>query len=447
MLDEENEITIEEPQVNTVDRNWGSSFTLGGVEYATSLFWQPMQNYSEYQKEIKEAANSILEGADLFCIKGGKTPQFGICVSFEGYKHGEVVAATAMLSALPNKSSFVGVFKVEGGWWYICVRNDIVLSDGDMLYLNEEDAKEQFMAMMAVPDWDGKYAPIEWEIPETENISLEDFLSKGEKIRLQKINALRGVKLIVIVAGIALVGIWLATTLFDKLLFSPPKRPVVVPIKPKVVAAPVVVEVPKPWENAMNPKHFAVTCFNGVTKLVGIMTPGWTIGDISCDGSSITTSWKRDIGLLFWMESALRNSDLVFKNYNFDQSGSAVVASLPAGKIERIKMPPEISAQKLRKILNHKFQALNLKVSMADFVERVSAPAPVARTTAKGPRAPKAPAAQPIMIKKLKISISSAHEPAMWLEFLTQYPAFEFTGINYSPKTNSWKYEGHFYVL
>ena len=443
---ENNEIDEDLTKTGSIDRNWGSSFTLGGVEYATSLFWQPMQNYSEYQKEIKEAASSILEGADLFCIKGGKTPQFGICVSFEGFKQGETVAATAMLSSLNGKSSFVGVFKVNEGWWYICVRNDIVLSDGDMLYLKEEDAKEQFMAMMAVPDWDAKFAPAEWNVPETEVGALEDLLSRGEKIRLQKINALRGVKLVLVVAGIALVGIWLATSLFDKLFLSPPKRPVVVPIKPKVAAKVPVKEIPKPWENVQDPRQFAVSCFNGTIKLVEIMPPGWKIGNILCDTSSISTSWKKDIGLLFWADEALKNSGLNFKSYNIDASGTGIVASINHSEIETKKTPPEISSHELRNLLNHKFQSLGLKVSLADVVQTVSA-APQPASTMKGPMAPKAPIAQPVIIKKLKFSFSSTHEPMIWLDLLTKYSALEFTMITYSPSNNSWKYEGHFYVL
>lgn len=115
----------------------------------------------------------------LFCIKQGKAPQFGICVSKQGYKSGELVGAISAASALDGLSSFVAVFKVNTGWWYICVRNDIILSDGDMVFVNEEDAKTQFMSMLAVPDWEKKIAPAEWNIDGTEDIDLTELMKKG----------------------------------------------------------------------------------------------------------------------------------------------------------------------------------------------------------------------------------------------------------------------------
>ncbi|MBR2033586.1 MAG: type 4b pilus protein PilO2 [Alphaproteobacteria bacterium] len=155
-------------------KSWGSHITVDGVTYATSLFWQPLQNSSDPFQEVEDASAGVLEGADLFCIKSGKAPQFGICVSHEGYKSGENVGAAAVATSLSDIGSYVAVFKVHEGWWYICVRNDIILSDGDMLFFNEDEAKEQFMSMLAVPDWGKKIAPKEWDIEETEDVDLSE---------------------------------------------------------------------------------------------------------------------------------------------------------------------------------------------------------------------------------------------------------------------------------
>ena len=149
-------------------RTWGTNIELDGVTYATSLFWQPLQNKDDPFTEVGEASEGVMEGADLFCIKQGKAPQFGICASKEGYKSGENVAAVTLATAMADRSSFVAVFKVDNGWWYTCIRNDIILSDGDMLFLNEQEAKDQFLSMLAVPDWGRKIAPPEWGIEETE---------------------------------------------------------------------------------------------------------------------------------------------------------------------------------------------------------------------------------------------------------------------------------------
>ena len=90
---------------DTSKRSWGTSINVDGINYATSLFWQPLQSTGDYLQEVEEASAGILEGADLFCIKGGKAPQFGICVSHEGYKSGDLVAAVALATASFTRGS------------------------------------------------------------------------------------------------------------------------------------------------------------------------------------------------------------------------------------------------------------------------------------------------------------------------------------------------------
>ena len=96
------------------ERSWGTHFVSGGVEFATSLFWQSLQNQDAPLAEIVESSQGVLEGADLYCIKKGKTPQFGICVSADGYKPGMNAAAIGLATALSDQPSFVAVFKVPG---------------------------------------------------------------------------------------------------------------------------------------------------------------------------------------------------------------------------------------------------------------------------------------------------------------------------------------------
>ena len=198
------------------ERSWGTHFVSGGVEFATSLFWQSLQNQDAPLAEIVESSQGVLEGADLYCIKKGKTPQFGICVSADGYKPGMNAAAIGLATALSDQPSFVAVFKVPNGWWYVCVRDDVILANGDMLYLSEEDAKKQFMSMLMVPDWKLKIAPPEWNIEDTLYPELEDLLARGSKVKLQKINT-KG-KMFYVIAGTgAFVVLYVAYQLFMSL--------------------------------------------------------------------------------------------------------------------------------------------------------------------------------------------------------------------------------------
>ena len=423
-----------------VQNSWATGMVVEGVRYATSLFWQPLQNSSNYMQEVEEASNGILEGADLFCIKSGKAPQFGICVSHEGFKTGENVAAVALATALSNLSSFVAVFKVKEGWWYTCIRNDIILSDGDMLFLSEEEAKNQFMSMMAVPDWGKKIAPSEWGIEDTEEINVADLLQAGAKVRLQKIKGLRGTKLLLVIAISAVVGIWLISSLIDKIFMAPTKRPVVVPVRPKVVQPVAPVEVPKPWEKIKNPQQVMENCYLGINQFVAIMPPGWKISQVTCNNSTVATSWSRQIGQLSWAEAAMKNSGLHFSGYSFDPSGSSLTASMRLKTVEEFMSPPEKSSIDLRNEINDLFQSLGLQISLSEETSQVSAPA----SMAKGPGA--RPAAGQIF-RKLRFSFNSDYNPLHWAELLTKYSGLEITMIKYNPDSDVWSYEGAIYVL
>ncbi len=423
---EEAKLLDDDVDTGSARRSWGTSITIDGMSYATSLFWQPLQNASDPFQEVEDASAGVLEGADLFCIKGGKAPQFGICVSHEGYKSGETVAAVALATALSDIGSFVAVFKTPEGWWYTCIRNDIILSDGDMLFLSEEEAKEQFTSMLAVPDWGKKIAPKEWNIEDTEQLDLSEILARGAKSKLQKIKALRGTKLFMVIAVSAVVGIWLLSSLIDTLFLTPSVRPVMVPVKPKAVPkAEPVVEV-KPWEKVPNPKQVMQNCYEGIVALDKILPPGWSIGGISCNNGSAATTWSRNVGRVSWAKKALDDSGLKFSGYNFSANGSVLSATLSLQKAEELLSPPQKRFADLQDELNDTFQAIGVPISLsADSIKSSTGTA----------------------YRMIKFSLNSEYNPLTWVELLTKYSGLEIKLITYSPNDKTWHYEGTIYVL
>ncbi len=423
---EEAKLLDDDVDNGSAKKSWGSSINIDGVNYATSLFWQPLQNASDPFQEVEEASAGVLEGADLFCIKGGKAPQFGICVSHEGYKSGETVAAVALASSLSDIGSFIAVFKTAEGWWYTCIRNDIILSDGDMLFLNEEEAKEQFMSMLAVPDWGKKIAPKEWGIEDTEQLDLAEVLTRGAKSKLQKIKALRGAKLFAVIAVSAVVGLWLLSSLIDTLFLTPTVRPVIVPVKPKVVPkVEQVVEV-KPWEKVPNPKQVMKSCYQGIVDLNKIMPPGWTIGIISCNNGSATTAWTRNVGRVAWAKKALDDSGLKFSGYSFSSDGSGLSATLALDKAEEQLSPPQKRFVELRDELNDTFQSIGVQIGLTTDMTKSSTGT---------------------VYQMIKFSLNSEYNPLTWLDLLTKYSGVEIKLITYSPNDKIWHYEGTIYVL
>ncbi len=404
------------------------SISVDGIPYATSLFWQPIQNTEDPVAEVSETASSILEGADLFCVKQGKAPQFGICSTQQGYKKGTLVGAASVATALSGLSSFVAVFKVDNGWWYICVRNDIILSDGDMVFSNEEEARSQFMSMLAVPDWGRKIAPQDWAIEGTEDINLVELIKKGVRVKLDKINALRGTKLFMVIGVSVVVGVWLLSVIINSIFLAPPKRPVIAPIKPKAVIKKEIPLPPEdvPWNKVYDASQAMAKCYENVAAFSQIMPPGWSIGEVVCTSKDVSTQWTRDVGRILWIEEALKNSGIPFASKRIENDGKVIKVTVALKDINVGKNLPNIDAQQLKATLNDLFQAFNQPVALVDEVY-----------TSNRKRT----------YKKVKFTFSSVNNPMIWRDLLTKFSGLEINMIKYNKQNEKWDYEGAIYAL
>ena len=407
------------------ERSWGTYFVSGGVEYATSLFWQSLQNQEAPQAEIIESSQGVLEGADLYCIKKGKTPQFGICVSADGYKPGMNAAAISLATALGDQPSFVAVFKVANGWWYVCVRDDVILANGDMLYLSEEDAKKQFMSMLMVPDWKLKIAPSEWNIEDTLYPDLEELLSRGSKVKLQKINT-KGKMFYAIAGAGAFVVLYVLYQLVMGLFDTTPTVPVVIPVKPKVVKTEEIPPEPKPWENLQDPIAILVQCHDRIMDLVQIMPPGWKINQLTCNSGGASTSWSRLFGRISIADQALNASGLKFSARSIADNGTSVMAALSLGEIKTELSEPTKTMLNLKINLNEFFQSIDQTVTLSD--EVYTSP-------------------QNNVYRSVKFKFSSNYNPRIWSTLLTKFSGLRINMIKYNPETGVWEYEGAIYAL
>ncbi len=435
----ENAKLYEQDLESDATRSWGATTVIDGTTYATSLFWQPLQNRDDPYTEIEETAESVLEGADLFAFKPGKSIQYGVCASTDGYKRGLPALAVSLSTALGDKSSFVAVFKVDNGWWYCCARNDIILSDGDMLFLKEENAKEQFMSMMTVPDWGRKIAPAEWHIEDTQDPDLASLITNGIKSKLQKIKAMRGPKLYAIVAVSAIVGFWLISTLITDVIFAPKRKPVVVaPVKPKVVKQIEEKPIVMPWTTIKNPKLVLEYCYKDVMQLVKIMPPGWSIGGITCTANGVTASWRREVGRIAWVDKALKESGISFVSKSISPDGNVLIASTsyPA---KVISSPPAYKGVELKNILNDLFQSLDVKIILQEVSEMLN-------KEKKGGFIG-GPKQKPTIYRMVKFSFEGTQNPIIWRDILTKFSGLTIDNIKYDNVLGIWYYEGAIYVM
>ena len=422
----EEEKTIDESQDLTASINskeWASSFTVDGVSYAASVFWESLQNIDAPFLDAKEASENVMLGADLFCVKHGKSPQLGLASSAQGFQKGMTVAAVAAVTAMSEASSLLAVFKVDAGYWYLCVRNDVILSDGDVLFVNEEDAKDQFISMLSVPGWAKKIAPAEWGIDETEQKNLSDIFAQGLSTKLEKINALRGAELLIVVVLSIAVGAWLVMFISSHFFGTKTQQNKVVTrrAKKKVVKN-VKKVVPAPWESLVDPVWMLDNCRETILSLTTISTPGWKNLGVTCMASGAMTTWKKDFGRLSWLEMSLAYSGMTFASKVIDEKANNVTVSLPFQDVKRINSSPKKSAKELRNMLNDLFQALNLTVRLSD--EKVSVGGKV--------------------YYSLNFVINSKYDPNIWKEMLTKFSGLKINNIRYN--NGVWNYEGTIYV-
>ena len=407
------------------EKAWKSSFNEGGVTYAASLFWQPLINEDSPLPEVKEAAENILEGADLYVVRKGKSSQFGLAASSQGFVKGTPSAAVSLVTALGNVTSFLGVFKVDTGWWYICFRNDVILSDGDTLFVNEKDAKDQFISMLAVPDWDALYAPKEWGIEDTKPDALATLISRGLIAKLEKINGSNDMIMLgVVVVGFGII-LWYGYSTLQNMFFAAPEAPVIAPVEQVEAPAPEPPE-PKPWETVENPVDIMRECYNATKKVVQVVTPGWSLEGVTCNSGGLVTSWKRDLGRITWMEQALDVSGVTFTSRVISEDGNTFMVTVPIGEISTLNSPPEYSEKDLRDIINDLNQTLETQISMS-------------KTSWSSPRG--------AIYNIMSFGITSQYDPLTWIELLMKFSGLSVKEITYDVNSGTWTYKGEIYEL
>ena len=420
--------------------SWGPTIVVNDTTYAVTLFWQPLQDTNDPYPEVQETVDNFMEGADLFCLRQGTSPQYGIGNSTEGHKAGMPSAAAAIAELFHDKPSSVAVFEVDEGWWFIAIRNDLILSEEDMLYLNEEDAKRAFYAMMAVPDWGRKIAPASWEIEGTEEVDLWDILKAPGSSKLMHINKSQRqkTKLIAIGAGalVLLIGYKLISGLFadDKPVIRPlaPMKPLFEEEAPKQQE--VIVH---PWEKLVVTEDLLNRCQAAVRQVKSMVVPGWTLGQISCSPSGLSTTWTMQWGHLGWIKRAFEEYNTRGLDFLIDTSGKTAIVSLSIGDVAIHSQAPKMMVYESREELNNIFQAINMPIGMSE--ERTQRQAQTTKdglgTEVKELRT----------YPRLKFMFSSDLPMEEWLMMFNKFPALEILQLNYDPNSNIWTYEGQIY--
>lgn len=440
-LDEEIESDAEAAESDeSGDPPWGATMAVNGTTYAVSLFWQPLQDTADPYPEVQETVDNVMEGADLFCLRSGTSPQYGIGNSTEGHKAGMPSAAAAVAELFQDKPSSVAVFEVDEGWWFIAVRNDLILSEEDILYINEEDAKRAFYAMMAVPDWGRKIAPASWEIEGTEEVDLWDTLKSPGGSKLMRIDKTQRQKMRIIIGVAAVLVLYIGYKLISGMFSGPtPTIRPVMPLKPifeEEAPKQQVIEV-RPWEKLIVTEDLLNRCQAAVQQVKSMIIPGWKLGVITCSPSGLSTTWAMEWGHLGWLKRAFEEYNTRGLDFLIDNAGKSVVVSLSIGNVAVHSESPKMMVYESREEINNIFQAINMPISLRD--ERTRRQGTVSKDGLS------------LQVKeqktypKLIFSFASDLPMEEWLSFFNKFPALEITKLNYNPTDDIWTYEGQIY--
>ena len=433
------------------EKTAASVITFGRNRYAVGLFWQPLQDADDPMSEIRETMESD-ERANLYAIHFGRAPQYGIGHSDKGHTEGQIVGSIAVLDALSDKSSFVAVFEVDEGWWFLAVRNDLILPEEDVLYHTEKEAKDAFYSMMAVPDWGYKIAPASWNIDDTEEMHVEDLLKSGAQVRLYGLTTLRGIKTIIIITLI--VSLIVAVVVYFVFFFKEQigtKETTVEPVVPQPVIQPVEPkrEEEKPWEKLVSYPDFLQKCWNYAYQLKVMKIPGWSLKQIVCTPEGVSTGWtKGQKTRIAWLEIGLREQYKIKGDIQVNETATEAIIKIPFTDLAKVASTPMLSVQVLRRELTDISQALSLPISMSVGQVVVETDAPQQTKLGKLQN-------QPQMSKVynyLSFSFSSAMDPPAWESFFKPFSALEITKIEYNPGSDSaltqnWRYEGRIFEL
>ena len=435
---------IVETDKNVADNEnppWGATITLGDTVYATSLFWQPLQDPTDPLPEINETAEGVfLKPADVYCIRSGNTPQYGLGINEEGHRAGQVSAAIALAEAFAEHSSFVSVFKVPEGWWFLAVRNDLILSEEDVLYLNEDDAQRAFFSMMAVPDWGRKIAPANWGIDGTTEMSLASVLANSRQVKLKNIRGIKEKKALAIIGGIALVVLWvlfkIATSLFGGpsnnivMLAPPPKAKTEIQITDTVVKQ----ETKRlPWEDLPVPEDVLKYCYEAITQLRQVVIPGWNIQEMACNSVGVSVSWNRSWGRISWLEKSFSEHNVRFANKVLSPDGGNFVGITLLTNVRFAQSEPNLTKDEIINELNEFFDTIKVAVSLSEQKDvKISAERGFSVKTEEN-------------YVSVKFNFNSNYDPLLWTSVLTMFKALEVLSIRYLPSNNTWVYEGLIY--
>lgn len=408
---------------------------VNGKTYAVGLFWQPVQDEKNFIKEVKATVQSVVTNANLYCLRKAAATQYGLGSTSNGHKSGMPTGAAGIANALRDKSSALCVFRVKEGWWFITIRNNLILTEEDTVYSDEADAKEAFDSMLSIPDWGYKIAPSEWGIEETTEMSASDLLSRAQAVELKKIDS-NLKKNIIILSILAFVGWQYNIKQQEKaeLARKIAERKRQEELKKLQPPPPPPPPPPAPWEALTDLLDMAKKCTILIVNSTATV-PGWELDESTCIEKQFSSSWKRSYGTAGWIFEA-QKFGVIPKDMKLsakDSSYNNVVGTLVIPMIEHSLSRPNLTKTEIQQKLNGIFQSLKISGLKLDNK----------KITVKDPK--NSSYAKDYPYTSFKFTDKAFRLPLDWTKMFKDIQGLQFDSIIWNNKKKEWTYSGKIY--
>lgn len=264
------------------------------TEYAVDLQWETASDPSRAIKEAKEYAASASDRPDFFCVRKGAKTQYGLGFASMGHKTNQPSLAAHICQ---NKgASFLALFEVDGGYYLLGVRDEMILSDFERFIDDQNEAINVFIPLTTKFEWAEIIAPENFEIEGARHADIRTVLGGRPSVRLKDMkstsNLIRFGFLGLLAVG-AVLGVRYYYDQIELQRIASEAQAQLDEAQRKVGLKEEEVKVPPmPWEGQVVGVRALETCFAEIMKFPTDV-PGWDLSDLTCkplDGGMVNVA-------------------------------------------------------------------------------------------------------------------------------------------------------------
>lgn len=413
-------------------------------DYAVGLFWQVATSMApaQIQREAVLFAQKLAQPHKYVCVKPFGIKQYGLGASKHHYNPKSISAAATAAENVPATRSFLGVWKIKGGFWLCALRAGAIHPNGDKIFVNEEAARQAFLHNLELDEWNQIIAPASWGIDSADEISLESFFRKPGTGRVivigdsnRRIMAMAASALLLLGGGYFAFNYTSAadgwfrgidTSVLEEL-------PVPTPVRKKVEFEEV-----QSWRYIPVNSRTHNQCMHSVRDFYK-QIPGWSVSTIECDAVEgvFTSTWSRYSGgtaRMFdqYSRHYRSNGSMPYDERSFGGSGQSAVLTRQwrIDEEENIAASePQLSLEEAEVHLWTLQQSTGIDLNIRrDSVDPRIVYPPRGYTVLNG--------------RGLRFTLSTNLDPAKMFRNLYKIPGSVIYKITYQKERNLWRVEG-----